>query len=83
MSACKTCGREPENGTETHWLGCPETLRRHARNLVEPDFTAALEERERTPESECIKDGCTKSRAVSKGPRPTKYCDDHKTRSTK
>jgi hypothetical protein len=35
----------------------------------------------RTRESECIKDGCTNPRAVSKGPRPTKYCDEHKTGS--
>ncbi len=53
-----------------HYIGC---------EALKP--TSA--ERERTRESECIKDGCTNPRAVSKGPRPTKYCDDHKTGSKK
>lgn len=66
MSDCEKCGRD--NG---HWLGCPAALRDHARNLAEPDFTEAL----------CGKDGCSNPRAVSKGPRPAKYCEDHKTRS--
>lgn len=70
MNACKVCGREPENGTPTHWLGCEAVM-----PVVEPV------ERDRTRESECIKDGCTNPRAASKGPRPTKYCDEHKTGS--
>lgn len=74
MTACKNCGREPENGVETHWIGCP------IPGLAARKAEAA---RERTRESECIKDGCTNPRAVSKGPRPTKYCDEHKTGSKK
>ena len=64
---CKTCGRD-----DGHYIGCEEI----------PAQAPAVE-RERTSESECIKDGCTKSRAVSKGPRATKYCDEHKTGSKK
>ena len=69
---CSNCGREPENGVTTHWIGCPV-----------PGLAARKPqaERENTRESECIKDGCTNPRAVSKGPRPTKYCDEHKTGS--
>lgn len=77
MSACKDCGREPENGVETHWLGCDNPSPN--RRALDAGFVA----RERTRESECIKDGCTNPRAVSKGPRPTKYCDEHKTGSKK
>lgn len=79
---CQNCGRASQaDGTPTHHMGCRELLRQRARNLVEPDFSTAL--RERTRESECVKDGCTNPRAVSKGPRPTKYCDEHKTGSKK
>jgi hypothetical protein len=66
MSDCQTCGRPAENGQPTHWLGCTETLRHHARNLVEPDFTGSL----------CEHRGCSQSK-WSDGPR-TKYCADHK-----
>jgi hypothetical protein len=31
----------------------------------------------------CAKDGCSNPRAASKGPRPAKYCEDHKTGSKK
>jgi hypothetical protein len=34
-------------------------------------------------ETECAREGCTNPRAASKGPRPAKYCDDHKTGSKK
>lgn len=65
--SCKSCGREPENGTPTHWIGCPEQLRDHARNLVAPDFSEAL----------CAQDGCTNpKRPPGKGPKP-KYCTEH------
>lgn len=63
---CQTCGRPAENGTPTHWLGCPEKLREHARNLVEPDFAGSL----------CEHDGCSELK-WSTGSR-TKYCVSHK-----
>lgn len=65
MTACGTCGREPENGVATHWLGCVENLRAHARNLVEPDFTGSL----------CEHHGCSepKKEWSGKGAKP-KYC---------
>jgi hypothetical protein len=76
MSDCRTCGRPAESGKPTHWLGCEEPgPNRRALHVAVPA------ERESTRESECIKDGCTNPRAVSKGPRPTKYCDEHKTGS--
>jgi hypothetical protein len=73
VTACKSCGREPENGTETHWLGC---------EAIAPQVPL-VELRLRTRESECAKDDCKEPRAVSKGPRPAKYCDEHKTGSKK
>lgn len=68
--SCKTCGHEPEGDVQPHNLGCTDSIT--ARRL------APQAEREHSRESECIKDGCTEPRAVSKGPRPAKYCDEHK-----
>lgn len=34
-------------------------------------------------DDQCAKDGCSNPRAASKGPRPAKYCDEHKTGSKK
>lgn len=65
---CEKCGKPRENGVETHHLGCPSALR-------------AQTSRAATRESECLKDGCEEPRAVSKGPRPAKFCEQHKTRS--
>jgi hypothetical protein len=79
--SCPSCGRKPENGVQTHHLGCED--RGPNRRALHVAFAAESAERERTPESECIKDGCTNPRAVSRGPRPTKYCDEHKTGSKK
>jgi hypothetical protein len=67
MSDCRLCGRD-----DGHYIGCDgivskETYTHTAEQLAE--F------------SQCAKDGCTEPRAVSKGPRPTKYCDEHKTGS--
>jgi hypothetical protein len=64
---CETCGRE-----DGHFLGCGAAQGGKSES-----------ERARTHESECIKDGCTNPRAVSKGPRPAKYCDEHKTGAKK
>jgi len=75
--SCKECGHKREGDIQPHNYGCPrslaaqaarERLREHARNLVEPDFTGSL----------CAKDDCSNPRAVSKGPRAAKYCDEHK-----
>lgn len=63
---CQTCGRPAENGRPTHWLGCPEVLHEHARNLVEPDFAGSL----------CEHEGCSQPK-WSDSPR-TKYCAEHK-----
>jgi hypothetical protein len=72
--SCQVCGHEREGDVQPHNYGCAralsaQRLREHARNLVEPDFTGSL----------CAKDGCSEPRAASKGPRPAKYCDEHKT----
>lgn len=62
MSACKSCGREPENGQATHWLGC-EAL-----------FPVAGPPEE--PGSACEHEGCEEPKA-SKSPR-AKWCEVHK-----
>jgi hypothetical protein len=81
---CRTCGRPAENGRPTHWLGCPETTKATLAKVVEADARKRAKDIEPEYSLEgCIKDGCTNPRAVSKGPRPTKYCDEHKTGSKK
>lgn len=62
---CQSCGRPAENGVPTHWLGCPEKLREHAKNLVEPDFSGSL----------CEHEGCSKPKKEwsGRGARP-KFC---------
>lgn len=53
-----------------HWLGCPQTVHTPVKEqLADAD--------------QCAREGCTKARAASKGPRPAKYCADHKTGSKK
>lgn len=53
-----------------HWLGCPQALNTsHEEQLADAD--------------QCAREGCTKPRAASKGPRPAKYCNEHKTGSKK
>lgn len=83
---CESCGAYEERSrggsvVQPHNYGCADSLRakqaeaakaglrEHARNLVEPDFAGSL----------CGKDGCSAPRAVSKGPRPAKFCAEHKT----
>lgn len=68
--SCQTCGHEAEGDIQPHNFGCAESSA--ARR------SAPVAERARSHESECIKDGCTEPRAVSRGPRPAKYCDEHK-----
>ncbi|MEV7814248.1 hypothetical protein AB0P05_26510 [Streptomyces flaveolus] len=68
--SCKQCGRD-----DGHYIGCDKAPGSGTELPSVP--------RERTRESECIKDGCTNPRAVSRGPRPAKYCDEHKTGSKK
>lgn len=43
----------------------------------------AAEEQPAADVATCARIGCTNPPAVSKGPRPAKYCDDHKTGSKK
>jgi hypothetical protein len=76
---CQGCGRVPENGTQTHYIGCDEAPKRH--DPLRAALLVKLEESEQA--NQCAKDGCTNPRAVSRGPRPAKYCDEHKTGSKK
>ena len=74
--SCRTCGHPAESVDgarvpQGHNVGCAEAR-----------VTEAVD-RDRTRESECLKDGCTNPRAASKGPRPAKYCDDHRTTRSK
>lgn len=72
--SCQTCGHPAEKVDgkrvpQGHNFGCPERLRAHARNLVEPDFAGSL----------CEHGECSNpKRPQGKGPRP-KYCDEHST----
>jgi hypothetical protein len=68
---CRQCGRD-----DGHWIGCAQAAKTQVSDLD-------LRNAGPGPEDQCIKDGCTNPRAVSKGPRPTKYCDEHKTGSKK
>lgn len=79
---CQTCGHPAEGRVQPHNLGCFESTAARAllAKVVEADVRKRPEEVE--PEyslQECAKDGCAEPRAVSKGPRPAKYCDEHKT----
>jgi hypothetical protein len=80
--SCKKCGAKPEhNGrelVEVHHLGCP-----NGRKSGQVTSTAGQDPDEqgyaeaRVP---CAREGCAEPRAVSKGPRPAKFCDEHKTK---
>jgi hypothetical protein len=65
--SCPTCGRH-----DGHWLGCRAALREHARNLVEPDFSASASAR-------CLFGDCAnpKRAARGKGGARPKYCEEH------
>lgn len=67
---CATCGKRPERGRATHHLGCKA---RRKPQAADPDL--------RNTGPACAKDGCAEPRAASKGPRPAKYCETHKTTS--
>ncbi|MET9385315.1 hypothetical protein ABZY09_30645 [Streptomyces sp. NPDC002928] len=61
MTNCKTCGRPPENGQATHWLGCDEI---HGTTNEQP-----------AEANGCEHDGCSEPKKPwsGKGARP-KYC---------
>lgn len=63
MTNCETCGRPPENGQPTHWLGCEVP----AQAVAELDETLA---------AMCEFGECAQPK-WSNGPR-TKFCVDHK-----
>ncbi|MFD3531999.1 hypothetical protein [Streptomyces sp. NPDC058664] len=84
--SCQTCGHEAEGDIQPHNFGCAESFaarqRREAAVLakvVEADAKKRPEDIEEYYSlEECAKDGCAEPRAVSRGPRPAKYCDEHK-----
>ena len=60
--SCKSCGREPENGTATHWLGCKEIVPADAQKIYAET---------------CEYGDCTNfKRPPGKGRAP-KYCTEH------
>jgi hypothetical protein len=73
MTACKDCGREPENGVETHWLGCSNPGRN--RRAVDAGFTAQPAP---DPGLFCEHHGCPEAKREwsGKGAKP-KYCQKH------
>lgn len=68
--ACCKCGRVPEfNGrevVETHYIGCAA--------LRPPGTVMTM-----STVDFCAREGCMEPRAASRGPRPAKYCETHKT----
>lgn len=74
---CKDCGREPEGGVETHYIGCEMAVGRWVGAASEGKVVPLGDGL--PPEDQCAKDGCANPRAPQgKSPRP-KYCIDHKT----
>lgn len=78
---CQACGHEAEivNGesVQPHNYGCHRSLAAQRHDPLAEAFLAKLDESEVA--NQCAKDDCTNPRAASKGPRPAKYCDEHKT----
>lgn len=74
---CEQCGRKDavlEDGRRvpSHHLGCPA-----GHSAQSAPQTSSL------APSGCAREGCSKPVAASKGPRPGKYCDEHKTTRSK
>jgi hypothetical protein len=68
MTNCETCGRPPENGQATHWLGCEKVTAQHfeaGQVALDPDVI-------------CGHDGCSepKKEWSGRGAKP-KYCEEH------
>lgn len=76
---CLSCGREAENGTPAHWIGCQATaagqvLKEHASRLL------AVAEAIEPVLARCEHEGCSnpKKEWSGRGARP-KYCaEGHK-----
>lgn len=72
--SCLRCGHKREGQVQPHNLGCPNRLAaKPAGPRKEPAVTGPL----------CAKDGCENPRLVSRGPRPAKFCEEHKTTRSK
>lgn len=65
---CQTCGREAQNGTPTHWLGCGAVVLTRG---PKPDLVITDD----PPAGICEHDGCSepKKEWSGKGAKP-KYC---------
>ena len=84
--SCRACGHEAEGDIQPRNFGAAGSA--GARQRREPAVLAKVVEADAKKRSEdieeyysleeCAKDGCAEPRAVSKGPRPAKYCDEHK-----
>lgn len=80
---CQTCGREPENGRPTHWLGCKEILRALVARQAEAKTAEERELAEQfaddqwdtAPEDQCSHGGChaPKKEWSGRGAKP-KFC---------
>ncbi|MFF9268628.1 hypothetical protein [Streptomyces rochei] len=68
MTACEGCGREPENGRPTHWLGCDE--------ITEQDFEDKKVHAD--PVVICEYDECSEPKKpwLGRGAKP-KFCQKH------
>ncbi|MFD5107116.1 hypothetical protein [Streptomyces cinereoruber] len=75
--SCQTCGHEAEGEIQPHNFGCAESLA--TQTMLAPSSNAPLPQLATAELDDlCAKDDCTNRRAVSKGPRAAKYCDEHK-----
>ncbi|OEJ24282.1 hypothetical protein AS594_07065 [Streptomyces agglomeratus] len=68
---CKSCGREPENGRPTHWLGCKEIP--SGGRLME----LFEEQNHLSPETCCEHGECTNPKRPQGKGRAPKFCEDH------
>lgn len=76
---CERCGKRAEktpSGTihQGHNVGCQNARRAQPAPEPAPEVGAS---------EQCVRGGCTEPRAESRGPRPAKYCEAHKTQRSK
>lgn len=77
---CQKCGHPKEGAVQPHNLGCVDSRTARIKAGIPGADDAMVARIEATLDRPtCAKDGCIKEPAKSRGPRPAKYCEDHKT----
>jgi hypothetical protein len=72
---CLACGHPKEGAVQPHHIGCP--------NKLMFITTVGASDNDLGWAKLCAREGCTNEVPPSKGPRPAKYCDKHKTTRSK